>query len=247
MQIQIDIREKELIALSKENTNTNYDIIHKSLPIGDIILTKDGKELVIIERKTVKDLAASIKDGRYKEQSARLDATDVPNHNILYIIEGSLNTLPDKYKINKSTILSSMVSLTYFKGFSLFRTNSVLETYELIIHFSNKLGKTSDAGYYTQDGSFSKNEIDYASLVKREKKANITPDNIDVLFLCQIPGVSTTVANSILKHFGTLYLLTDCLKKNENCLENMTYMSKDNKERKISKKVLETITKFLCK
>ena len=70
MQIQIDIREKELIALSKENTNTNYDIIHKSLPIGDVILTKDGKELVIIERKTVKDLAASIKDGRYKEQSA---------------------------------------------------------------------------------------------------------------------------------------------------------------------------------
>ena len=43
MQIQIDIREKELIDLSKENTNTNYDIIHKSLPIGDIILTKDGK------------------------------------------------------------------------------------------------------------------------------------------------------------------------------------------------------------
>ena len=33
MQIQIDIREKELIALSKENTNTNYDIIHKSLPL----------------------------------------------------------------------------------------------------------------------------------------------------------------------------------------------------------------------
>ena len=244
MQIQIDVREKDLISLSSDNTS--YNIIHKSLPIGDVILTKNDKELIIIERKTVKDLAASIKDGRYKEQSARLDSTELPNHHIIYIIEGSLDTLPSKYKINKATILSSIVSLSYFKGFSLFRTNSVLETYELIMQFYNKLGKTSSLGYYSKEETFSKTPIDYTSLVKREKKANITPDNIDVLFLCQIPGVSNVAANAILKHFGTVYLLTDCLKKNQNCLENLTYMCNE-KERKISKKVIETITLFLCK
>ena len=82
MQIQIDVREKDLISLSKDNTS--YNIINKSLPIGDVILTKNDKELLIIERKTVKDLAASIKDGRYKEQSARLDSTELPNHHIIF-------------------------------------------------------------------------------------------------------------------------------------------------------------------
>ena len=74
---------------------------------------------------------------------------------------------------------------------------------------------------------FSQTPADYTSVIKREKKANITVDNIDVLFLCQIPGVSTTNATAILKHFGTLYLLTDSLFKNPKCLENtMTFIQK---------------------
>ena len=32
----------------------------------------ENKNFIIIERKTVEDLAASIKDGRYREQKARL-------------------------------------------------------------------------------------------------------------------------------------------------------------------------------
>jgi len=242
MQIQIDVREKDLISLCKESS---ANILIKALPIGDVIITKDDNEVIIIERKTVKDLAASIKDGRYQEQSARLDATDIPNHHIIYIIEGSLDTLSSKYKINKQTILSSMISLSYYKGFSLFRTNSVLETMEWIIQLSNKLGNNTKEPYYSKE-TVDRPSVDYASVMKREKKANITKDNIDVIFLCQIPGVSNINARAIMEKFGTLYLLTDCLFKNPNCLENMKYSS-NGKERKISKKVIENITQFLCK
>ena len=48
---------------------------------------------MIIERKTIQDLAASIRDGRYKEQSIRLSQSNIPNHHILFMIEGDI----DKY------------------------------------------------------------------------------------------------------------------------------------------------------
>jgi threonine dehydrogenase-like Zn-dependent dehydrogenase len=49
---------------------------------------------MIIERKTLADLLASIKDGRYEEQSHRLKyASGFPSHNVLYIIEGMFSTL----------------------------------------------------------------------------------------------------------------------------------------------------------
>ena len=77
--VKIDARERELIPLIREKmgeTMTDQITISvESLPLGDIIFCKDEQELMIIERKSVADLAASIKDGRYQEQSYRLDGT----------------------------------------------------------------------------------------------------------------------------------------------------------------------------
>ena len=84
MKLCIDVRETALAALLP-------DAVLKPLVLGDITIeNEDGKELVIIERKTVADLAASIKDGRYREQSARLTSYSLDNHRIVYLIEGSL-------------------------------------------------------------------------------------------------------------------------------------------------------------
>ena len=56
---------------------TNHEIKSERLPLGDIILhdPTQGRDIVIFERKTLSDLAASIRDGRYKEQSFRLIET----------------------------------------------------------------------------------------------------------------------------------------------------------------------------
>ena len=44
----------------------------ETLDLGDISIRTDlDEELLLIERKEVGDLAASIQDGRYKEQSFR--------------------------------------------------------------------------------------------------------------------------------------------------------------------------------
>ena len=116
----------------------------EQLHIGDVVFEDDsGKPIIIFERKTLMDLAASIKDGRYNEQSFRLDKEPAHNHNIIYIIEGDIERYNEKRThISKKTLISSMFSLLYYKGFSVLRTNGICETADTIVFFADKYDKT---------------------------------------------------------------------------------------------------------
>ena len=43
-------------------------VVCKNMDIGDFCITYNNELVCIFERKTIEDLAASIKDGRYREQ-----------------------------------------------------------------------------------------------------------------------------------------------------------------------------------
>ena len=159
MIIKIDVRETELLAKCRqlvENVHKFKDIkiVSEQLPLGDIIINDGINDCVVIERKTIKDLSASIKDGRYEEQSYRLNnALNMHNHNIMYLIEGDVNAYNSfKDRIDKLTIYSSLFSISYFKGFSVIRTMNLEETSTFICNSvcklvnGLKLGKT---GYYS--------------------------------------------------------------------------------------------------
>lgn len=95
MIIKIDYRERDLIELCQNlivspKVSSKLTILTENLHVGDIVITdtdKQGEELLIIERKSLNDLAASIKDGRYSEQSFRLNQYPTHNHHIVYLIE----------------------------------------------------------------------------------------------------------------------------------------------------------------
>jgi hypothetical protein len=107
------------------------------LVIGDATLrsehdddTNSNSDIILFERKTLTDLAASIRDGRYKEQSFRMNQyCELANHNIIYIIEGDMSKYADKTPgsnpISKKALYSAMFSMLYLKGFSVFRTSNV--------------------------------------------------------------------------------------------------------------------------
>jgi len=119
------------------------------LPIGDIIINDDTEDKLIIERKSVADLLSSIKDGRYEEQSYRLNGLSHHNHNIIYLIEGDVNK-PNRFKSDvqteKLTAYSAMFSLNYYKGFSVFRSFSMEETANIVCNMAYKLEKDSAKG-----------------------------------------------------------------------------------------------------
>jgi len=244
MIIKIDIREIDLYQLCKQKMigNDNITVLQETLPLGDIVISNnENKELIVIERKTLRDLAASIVDGRYNEQSFRLNQLNLENHNIIYLIEGNLGSYKPMSRIDKNALLSSMVTLNYFKGFSVFRTISIQETCDFIIKCGIKLLKEKKAGYYDKSIE-NKIEINdsYSSVLKCAKKNQITKNNIGEIMLSQIPGISHLSAKGIMEKFETLETLIDSIKKDKNCLDDIKINN-----RKISKTCVKNIFIFL--
>jgi len=141
MKLLIDNREpkglKELLGVRLKNTEIG------NLDIGDFIIKNDNDETVMIfERKSISDLIASIKDGRYNEQSFRLSQFPLNNHFIYYIIEGNLTDFIAKNnEQTRKMVFSAMFSLSYTKGFSLLHGNGWLDTAEFLIRFMDRWTK----------------------------------------------------------------------------------------------------------
>lgn len=265
MNLKIDVREAELIKkcqayIEMISNFKDIKLVPVQLPLGDIILNDGEKDLLIIERKSLSDLAASIKDGRYEEQSYRLKNLWHHNHNIIYLIEGDFNRFNSfKDRIDKLTLYSALISINYFKGFSVWRSMSIDETALMMCNMAYKLNKEKDKQpFYSNNLSSStatKEEAkteepaavdkDYCSVVKKVKKDNITSENIGEIMLCQIPGVSSVSALAILAEFKTLPNLIKAIDVDETCLNNVCTTDANGKSRKISKAAIATIIKFL--
>jgi ERCC4-type nuclease len=226
-------KTKKSLATAAAVLATNHEIKSERLPLGDIILhdPRQGqqKDIVIFERKTLNDLAASIRDGRYKEQSFRLietaAATGFHTHNIVYIIEGDLARYDERHtQITKTALHSAMVSLMYYKGFSVVRTMNLGETADLILHFADKVAKegplpVSEASTATPTAQ-AYSEVS----TKKEKRDYITRENIGEIMLAQVPGVSAKMAAAILaKYGGSIYeFLGDLHRKIDDYEESLS-------------------------
>jgi ERCC4-type nuclease len=319
--IKVDFREKDLIALLQlkmmndvNDDNNSIKLKVDNLKIGDVAFIETdkneneiGDELLIFERKSLNDLASSIKDGRYAEQSFRLDGYQaVPNHNIVYLIEGDLSKYRENQfsRINKKTLLSSMFSILYYKGFSVVRTMNVVETCDLVWSWADKLDRemvrtkiesgSKKTPYYKNDiisstsSTFNSNSnsdttvsenkenmqfhielelethqdnnqgeidkvveaqpypYDYCNVlkVKKEKNANVTPENIGVIMLSTIPGISSKTAIAIMNEFKTIGQLIKSFEQNAHCL-NKVCIETNGKSRKITSTCIENIRKYL--
>ena len=270
----------EMVIRNGSGSGGNKHVIKKEqLAIGDIILADDdtGQNIIIFERKTLYDLAASIRDGRYNEQSFRLDKENIHNHNIVYIIEGDIERyIEKKGRVSKKTLISCMFSLLYYKGFSVFRTNSICETADVVVFFADKYYKTrisdkSRVPYYAEINCH-KNEPDavltspttkgsddsddnekYCAALKSHKEKNeyITPDNINIIMLSCVPGISSKVATQLMREYKTIQNLLYQLEKKPDMLNTFmiktegTDASTKTTFRKINKTCVENIKKFL--
>ena len=240
MKISLDIRERALIEEIEHDSTFSHTIVKEQLDLGDILIYDDDDNLkLIIERKTPSDLMSSIKDGRYSEQSYRLNGHPVHNHNIVYLIEGNFNSHKDS-----SVILSAMVSIFYHKGFSIWQSSNMKMTKQLIEKFASKIGKElgKKESYYASENN---KEPDYVSCIKSTKKENITVDNIHEIMLCQIPNVSAIIAKVIINKYETIFKLKSHMEEDMTCLSNIKYITSTDKERKISSLAISNIVKYL--
>lgn len=261
MKLIIDNREPFLYDKCKTTFSLpSIEISLANLTLGDISLqTNEGVECIIFERKSMADLLASIKDGRYEEQSHRLiHSSGIHTHNIIYIIEGVFTQL--KTEQERRLVYSTITSLNTFKGFSVIRTSSVTETAEFIMVMADKVERNLKGGKQFANANSSLNREDaiggvteentaviqtgvmvspanYTSVVKKVKKENITAQNIAEVILCQIPGVSSITASQIMTHFTGLWDLVDSAKNHPEKFEAI-YLETNGKKRKLNKTVI---------
>ncbi len=251
MKLFIDVREPNKIIeyLTKLSSDQKYEVEVKQLEIGDFVIYDEKKDetLVIIERKSLADLEASIKDGRYKEQSFRLAGNELPNHNIYYLIEGSIANYKKPAFIK--TIYSSLISMSYFKGFSILNSHNLTETADIIHAFINKIVKENGSEYYYKNnvkniehGDTTSTQENYINVVKTEKKSNITPENINIIMLMQLPYVSVKSATAIINKYITIKNLVMALENDATCLDSLVIADSN---RKISAKIIQNIKLYL--
>ena len=255
MKVIIDEREASLyeLCVNSEYLNKELFVLEKRvLQLGDILFTSDDESttFLCIERKSLQDLLASIKDGRYSEQSYRL-ANCFPNpHNVVYLLEGMLSTVKDK-----KVVISCIASLNYFKGFSVHRTVSLAETTMYILCMADKIAKELKKGTKPIGDKVVVNEssteqlsttekplesTDYCNVVKVSKKANITKENIGQMILMQIPGISSAISIEIMKPFSNFLEFVDRIRSDPEYLSQIKVNG-----RKIGSNVLKGINEFI--
>jgi len=227
MIIEVDNREPIIIKDYFNNiSNIQLTVNLKNLDQGDFIIRDPNENiLLIIERKTINDLLSSVKDTRYSEQSERYSLLDIPNHKIIYIIEGNYGNF-NKESIEFKTIYSCIFSLNYTKGFTVLFTESVKGTCTIIEEYLNRIIE---------------NKISSKFKLNLVKKQTITKYNIDSYMLNLVPGIGLETAKEILLNTNkSFYEFWKLLKNSEIDLESIKI-----KNRKLSKKIIENIRYFL--
>ena len=254
----VDTRESALVECLKNTIDTNpqfaqitFDV--KSLDLGDISMDEWG---LVFERKTLSDLQASIRDGRYREQGYRLSNSSYHPHNVIYIIEGSFTEYKYK-KCDKQSLFSVMTSLQYFKGFSVMRTMNIAETAFLLCNIICKIKKENKSPFFSrisndqvQTATETHDQVDteknYTKYVNKVKGKNVTENNIHEIMLMQIPGISDVSAKYIIKEFKSISTMVEKIKEDQTVITEFKYMcEKTNKLKKLNKTIATNIIKFL--
>jgi ERCC4-type nuclease len=259
-QVHVDYRETALInLLNASSLGLSGAVQSKQLYLGDIQILGNinGHNVhLLFERKTTQDLAASIVDGRYREQKARI-LSAFPPHLCTYIIEGSRFGEHTNLRISQATYDGAIVHTMYRDKMHVVFTNDVKDTANFICsivdkcnahpeYFSLSVSCEGGAGGEGEEvavgGGVGGHE--YVSLLKHKTKKK---DNIDkltcyILQLCQIPGLSHKIAQEIANKYPSYVEFITALK---DCPDDGTRIKLLKQINMIAEKKAKTIVEFV--
>jgi ERCC4-type nuclease len=151
---------------------------------------------LVLERKTLADLAASLLDGRWREQKSRLlTYCSETGARPAYIIEGSLQFPPTRMSV--ATIRKLLHRLQFRYSINVLMTDDVVDTAGLIETLAEQMQADPDAFAAPTTAK------QYYEGVQVSKKANKEdPANFVRCALMLCPGVSAAIADAVVKEAG---------------------------------------------
>ncbi len=245
MDLVIDTRET---ALMGQLTANGAPHATQQLGVGDAVVRAraDGSLRLVFERKTLADLASSIRDGRYREQSLRLHELPIPNSHVIYVVEGSSTAYTSRYNgVKLDALYSAMCTLGYYKGFTVTRTQSVRETAAYLAACRQKIENREAAGDVPHavhgKGGSRPSAQDHIDALGNRPSSHVTPEVMPQLMLSQIPGVSTKMACAILQNATFAELVANP----SGSLEGASYNTPKGQSRRIPKDVVAAVEQYL--
>jgi len=184
----VDNRERDLIPLM------GWPV--KVLPVGDIWIGLSGEEIgrggLVVERKTVADLEASIMDGRYREQRTRLVTYCLERGaKPLYMIEGAMDRIYGK--MSEQTLQKCLNRLALRYGVAVQHTSGLDATAQACKLLADQI--TAEPTVFVATDAAS---VPYASTVSVTKRGNKEDPAIFAATVLQCcPGVSAAVATAL--------------------------------------------------
>jgi len=235
LKLVIDNRETKIIELYK--SNKKCDIETKNLEIGDFHIYNDDKLIIIIERKTLKDLGSSIKDGRYKEQKNRLLKSVDINVKRIYIIESNNYY---EFGLPEKTLWSVIVNTLLRDHIYIIKTDSIIQTIEYLDTIMNNIPKYLENVMNEKCENDIENNFSYKTCKKNNINSKICFENM----LKQIPGISDKISNIISNKFNNMYsFINNIGNDKETFIKEVGEIKSEN--RKVGKKTAENIYNFI--
>lgn len=220
IEIIVDNRENFVFIELIENKLQHYKISHANLDVGDIHIKYNEKLVLVIERKTINDLAASLVDSRYHEQKMRLKST-MEKCRVIYVIEGGLNDLSAyNSTFTIDTYNGCLIGTIFRDKIPVYVAADINHTIELIDGICKRLHKYEKD--LQDDTDCTKAESDYCKTIKLRKKDNLTPYVIFISQLRVIPGVSAQIAEKIAEIYPSMTALIKALENDGiNVIKNI--------------------------
>lgn len=179
-QIVVDDREQSEVLLRTLRDTADTEVHVRRLPVGDYVL--DGR--LVVERKTLRDFAVSIVDGRLFRQASRL-AADARRGIVL--LEGTSRDLQD-VDVRREALQGALITLTLILGLPILRAMNPAESAQLMLYAMRQVRRI-------RDGAVTRTIPTTRPRGKRKTQLHV---------LQGLPGVGPTRAERLLEHFGSV-------------------------------------------
>jgi len=195
LRLVLDVRESRLADALK---TLDVPFTLAPLDVGDFLIqNEEGEPLLVAERKSHADLAASNVDGRYREQRARLMAVRGSGVTVLYILEGGSldNTLKR---------ITTRLMLRY--GMPVLATSSLADTANWCRILLSQL--SDDPTVFQTEAGMNSAMTGFTTALNTVKKGNKTPKGTARAMLSAIPGLGPKRIDSLSISIAKLATLT---------------------------------------
>jgi DNA excision repair protein ERCC-4 len=180
VQIIADDRESQAGVIEALRRQNKTEVSVRRLTLGDYLLD----ERLLFERKTCRDFAVSLKDGRLFEQGVRLAAS--PLHKAI-ILEGRAHDLSES-GMRREALQGALITLNLFLGIPLLRSADAEESARLMLYAARQFDHIARG---TPPRLFKG---------KRPKGKRKTQMQI----LQSLPGIGPNTAHNLLEQFGSV-------------------------------------------